>query len=280
MKIFLYARLVGLLILGSLWFSALRADTLDEFTVATWNMQGSSASSELKWDTHVRTLISGTGRIGVLLLQEAGLPPRSARRTSRVIHSPGIPIDEYEWDLGTSTRPSPHWIYHSRVDVGANRVNLAIVTQRRADDVIVLRPPTYISRPIIGVRFNGAAFFTTHALANGGSDALAIVRRVFDYFASQPPPVRSTQWLIGGDFNRSPDSLQRAIDPVPIVRTRVGIVSQNAPTQRSGGILDYFLVGSVDRLPLITSLASLLYSRLLGQLASDHYPVGLLRRSN
>ncbi|OSY75803.1 hypothetical protein B5Y32_07720 [Campylobacter jejuni] len=49
-------------------------------------------------------------------------------------------------------------IYYSRVDVGANRVNLAIV-----------------SRPIIGIRDGSDAFFNIYVLANEGTDVGAII---------------------------------------------------------------------------------------------------------
>lgn len=45
------------------------------------------------------------------------------------------------------------------MDVGANRVNLAIVSRVQADEVFVLPPPTVASRPIIGIRIGNDAFF-------------------------------------------------------------------------------------------------------------------------
>ncbi|EAI2873624.1 hypothetical protein GPD77_02470 [Campylobacter jejuni] len=55
--------------------------------------------------------------------------------------------------MRTLSRPDRVFIYYSRVDVEANRVNLAIV-----------------SRPIIGIRDGSDAFFNIYALANEGAD--------------------------------------------------------------------------------------------------------------
>nr|ART85727.1 CdtB210 [Aggregatibacter actinomycetemcomitans] len=94
---------------------------LSDFKVATWNLQGSSAVNESKWNINVRQLLSGEQGADILMVQEAGSLPSSAVRTSRVIQHGGTPIEEYTWNLGTRSRPNMVYIYYSRLDVGARR---------------------------------------------------------------------------------------------------------------------------------------------------------------
>ena len=131
---------------------------LSDFKVATWNLQGSNAPTENKWNTHVRQLVTGSGAVDILMVQEAGSIPSSATLTEREFRTPGIPMNEYIWNTGTNSRPQQLFIYFSRTDALSNRVNLAIVSNRRADEVIVLSPPTVASRPIIGIRIGNDVF--------------------------------------------------------------------------------------------------------------------------
>ncbi|EHC5911029.1 cytolethal distending toxin subunit B family protein, partial [Salmonella enterica subsp. enterica serovar Eastbourne] len=173
-----------------------------------WNLQGSSAAGENKWNINVRQLVTGTDGADILMVQEAGSVPATAMLTGRQIQpvGVGIPIDEYTWNLGTTRRPDIRYIYFSRVDVGANRVNLAIVSRQRAEQVFVIRPSTVASRPVIGISLVTDVFLTTHALASGGPDALAIVRTVNEFF--NQPSRRGYSWFLAGDFNRAPARLE------------------------------------------------------------------------
>lgn len=252
-------------------FSAYAA--LTDYKVATWNLQGSSAQSESKWNVNVRQMISGAGAVDVLMIQEAGSAPATSIDTGRVINSPGIPIRELTWNLGSNSRPQQVFIYFAQVDVFAGRVNLAIVSQRRADEVIVLPPPSTASRPIIGIRIGADAFFTVHALANRGVDSPAIINSVFNFFRnSHRPEIQATNWMIGGDFNRDPDTLRRAIETP--ARNNTVILSPSDPTQRSGGVLDYAVVGNAIAFTPPTLRAGLLFGERATQISSDHYPVG------
>ncbi|CZE49155.1 cytolethal distending toxin subunit B family protein [Campylobacter geochelonis] len=248
---------------------------IEDYSIATWNMQGSSASTESKWNVNIRQLISGNGSADILLVQEAGSLPISAQYTGTIVQpvGVGIPIDEFAWNLGTASRPNLVYIYYSRVDVGANRVNLAIVSRRRADEVIVLPPPTVASRPIIGIRLGNDAFFSTHALANGGTDAPAIVENVYRYFTNRS----NINWFIGGDFNRSPDSLSRALEPA--VRARVNVIFPSGATQNSGGTLDYGVAGNSSQGSFVSPAiaAILMLANMRSQITSDHVPVNFRR---
>ncbi|CUU68669.1 cytolethal distending toxin [Campylobacter hyointestinalis] len=262
------------LIVLLLCFSTLLAN-IEDYSIATWNMQGSSAATESKWNVNIRQLISGNSAADILLVQEAGSIPVSAVYTGTVVQpvGVGIPIDEFAWNLGTASRPNQVFIYYSRVDVGANRVNLAIVSRRRADEVIVLPPPTTASRPIIGIRLGNDVFFSVHALANGGTDAPAIVENVHRFFQNRP----EISWFIGGDFNREPNSLLRALEPT--VRSRVDIVSPSGATQNSGGTLDYGIAGNSATTSFVAPAiaAVLMLANMRSQITSDHVPVNFRR---
>lgn len=51
------------------------------------------------------------------MVQEAGRPPASAVDTGRIINSPGIPVRELTWNLGSNSRPQQVFIYFSQLDV-------------------------------------------------------------------------------------------------------------------------------------------------------------------
>ncbi len=68
-------------------------------------LQGSSAATESKWSVSVRQLVSGANPLDILMIQEAGTLPRTATPTGRHVQQGGTPIDEYEWELGTLSRP-------------------------------------------------------------------------------------------------------------------------------------------------------------------------------
>ncbi|ELH9512366.1 cytolethal distending toxin subunit B family protein [Salmonella enterica] len=244
---------------------------ISDYRVMTWNLQGSSASTESKWNVNVRQLLSGTSGVDILMVQEAGAIPTSAVPTGRHIQpfGVGIPIDEYTWNLGTTRRQDIRYIYYSRIDVGARRVNLAIVSRQRADNVYVLRPTTVASRPVIGIGLGNDVFLTAHAVASGGPDAAAIVRVTTNFF--RQPQMRHLSWFLAGDFNRAPDRLESDLMTEHLERF-VTVLAPTEPTQIGGGILDYGVI--VDRALYSQRVEA---SRNL-QLASDHYPVAFLAR--
>ncbi|QIM63024.1 cytolethal distending toxin subunit CdtB [Pasteurellaceae bacterium Orientalotternb1] len=274
----------SLFMLFALVFSPFVFATLDQYTVATWNLQGSSASNESKWNINVRQLITGQQSAGILMVQEAGSLPASARRTQRVIQpvGVGIPIEEYLWNLGTSRRPDFVYIYYSRLDVGANRVNLAIVSRARADEVFVVDSgvPVLQARPAIGIRIGNDVFFSAHALSSGGTDAPRLVQNVFNFFLEpEHPERRNMNWMLVGDFNRSPTSLQNALRQEPGVNNGTLIVAPTEPTHRSGNILDYAVIHNANQTQRQTTnvSASIMFNQMRSQIASDHFPVSFVK---
>lgn len=268
-----------LLILG---FSfTLSHAVIDDFKTATWNMQGSSASSEAKWSVSIRQMFSGASGIDILAVQEAGTLPQTARATGRTFDFNGtsVQVSEHIWNLGTSQRPSFVYIYYAPTDAGANRVNLALVSRMPADEVFLLPPPTTASRPMLGIRINNDAFFSIHALANGGVDASAIVHNI-DIFFQSSPTLASTNWIIMGDFNREPGELLSSFELALRLRTR--IITNSAITQVSARrTLDYAIVGNSNRAivpaPLPSITASTFFGGFRTHLASDHFPVTFRR---
>ena len=268
-----------LLILG---FSfTLSHAVIDDFKTATWNMQGSSASSEAKWSVSIRQMFSGASGIDILAVQEAGTLPQTARATGRTFDFNGtsVQVSEHIWNLGTSLRPSFVYIYYAPTDAGANRVNLALVSRMPADEVFLLPPPTTASRPMLGIRINNDAFFSIHALANGGVDASAIVHNI-DIFFQSSPTLASTNWIIMGDFNREPGELLSSFELALRLRTR--IITNSAITQVSARrTLDYAIVGNSNRAivpaPLPSITASTFFGGFRTHLASDHFPVTFRR---
>lgn len=250
---------------------------LEDYRVGTWNLQGSSAATESKWSVSVRQLIVGDDSLNVLAVQEAGAVPASAQRTGRQIQPGGTPVEEYIWQLGTSTRPRSVYIYYSNIDVGARRVNLAIVSDRMADEVIVVRQTSIapdVSRPALGIRIGNDVFFNIHALASGGGDASALVTAVHDHFSGMP----NVNWMILGDFNRDPASLRSGLPQRVDRNTR--IVFPGSPTHFSstgGRVLDYAVIGRTDTQSTAPSLPSiiafLMTATVRAHLTSDHFPV-------
>lgn len=267
-------------VFGAVLFSLSSYANLSDFKVATWNLQGSSAVNESKWNINVRQLLSGEQGADILMVQEAGSLPSSAVRTSRVIQHGGTPVEEYTWNLGTQSRPNVVYIYYSRLDVGANRVNLAIVSRRQADEVFVVHSDSSVlqSRPAIGIRIGTDVFFTVHALSTGGSDAVSLIRNIFTAFLA--PERRGYSWMVVGDFNRAPTNLEVALRQEPAVSENTIIVAPTEPTHRSGNILDYAILHDAH-LPRREQVrerigASLMLNQLRSQITSDHFPVSFV----
>lgn len=246
---------------------------LTDYKVVTWNLQGSSARTESKWDINIRQLISGAGAPNLVMVQEAGSPPSNAVDTGRLIGR-GIPVRELIWQLGTNSRPVQVFIYFASLDALGGRVNLAIVSRRQADDVYVIPGPSVASRPALGIRLGQDAFFTVHALANQGSDAGGLVDAVFNFFRNQTSPtLQATNWMVAGDFNRAPDRLRMQIEAPA---ERVQVLDPGVPTQRSGGTLDYAVIGNaVGALPAGLEASNAFNLQRSSQMASDHFPVGI-----
>lgn len=187
-----------------------------ELRLATWNMQGTSATAESKWRTRLLQLARVNDLVAV---QEAGTPPASAQLVTRldVLDQFGTVqvVEQYLWQAGTLARPEAYQVYF--LDVQRLRVNLALVLRAdvRVDvrevlliaDGVVESGSLPVARPALGVRLRrraaGATAFSEevtvynfHALSGGGSNAPRMLREVSWH--------TDTPYVLLGDFNRDP----------------------------------------------------------------------------
>jgi hypothetical protein len=169
----------------------------DSHHVATWNMQGASHSTENKWNTGVAQMIRDYRLVS---LQEAGAVPNSAKHT-RDYGVGGRTVKEYTWG-GTATRPGPY-IYWLETDAKGNRVNLAVVSANRAEDVDVVSGPY---RPALGIRIGTGYYFSVHASAgNGGGDAPTLLKNIDSAVSTHGKNDHASYtWYALGDYNREP----------------------------------------------------------------------------
>lgn len=251
----------------------------DDFKTATWNLQGASANTENKWNINVRQLISGENAVDILAIQEAGTPPSTATDTGRIIPTPGIPVRELVWNLSTNSRPEHVFIYFAPIDALGGRVNLALVSNRRADEVFLLRPVREGGRPLLGIRIDNDAFFTVHAIASRNNDAPDLVEEIYSFFRdSRNPQLQALNWMILGDFNREPAELERNLT-IP-TRTHSTVISPTAATQTSLRTLDYAVAGNALAFTPPNLQAGIVYGARRTQISSDHFPVGIFPRMN
>lgn len=93
-------------VFGILFYSGVKPviAAVTDYRIVTWNLQGSSAASESKWNINVRQLVSGSDGADILMIQEAGSLPLTAVQTPRQVQPVGIgiPINEYTWNNTTT----------------------------------------------------------------------------------------------------------------------------------------------------------------------------------
>lgn len=211
--------------------------------LATWNMQGGSASTENKWNTGVRNLMTQYG-LDLICLQECGQRPPSATEIMQV-----GPVYVYRWNRET--------LLYYPWDQGAHRCNLAIVIAMDPDeidpnDVYILPDATW--RPLLcyGAPGNGQSYVSMHAARYGG-DVEDLLNAAQEFFGE-------SGWIVAGDFNREPSKV--ASGPWNLCPPRTPTHPATNPTRR----LDYAARGSEDD-PVTGDVLNL-------QL-SDHLPVVL-----
>ncbi|HET6228512.1 MAG TPA: endonuclease/exonuclease/phosphatase family protein [Longimicrobiaceae bacterium] len=229
--------------------------------VTTWNMQGSNASTEVKWQTGVLNLMQSTypWRPDVICLQECGgAPPSGTLLFSAPFMSPAgvaTSVEVYAWG-GTQSRPAA-WVAFHQWDILGNRVNLAIVTRQGVPapgDVVLAWPaggPTW--RPVLGLRTGGAMVFSCHAISPGGADAPGLV-------AAAQGATGALQWVVAGDFNRVPDAF------APVGSVVCPATSPTYPATNPTSEYDF----------AIRSGAAAVNGAVLDLYLSDHLPVAYI----
>lgn len=298
----------------SLSFLAAHADVTD-YKLASWNMQGAQSGhgSNSKWVTGVAGMLNIDG-IDIVALQETGAAPPSAialpilagqhpEIVRRIPHAdtklditslaggsttrinPGgrgvepNKVREFILNLGSSTRPRDFYIYqfdNGRTDA-ASRINLALVSRVRADEVIIIPPMARgdNTRPTLGIRIGDDYFFSVHARAVGNNEAPQIIQFIDNYMTSTVQSNRPTAtWIVMGDYNRTSEALTTSLQaPIPRLTHPYQIASPNQATQQSNRTIDYAVMGRLNQggvgggvitVPLIAALLTY---------ASDHMAV-------
>jgi cytolethal distending toxin subunit B len=169
--------------------------------VATWNLQGASHSTEVKWDSGVAPMMSQNRLVA---LQEAGSVPDRARfwEDHSLTDSAGRQwtVREYNW-LGSDSRLG-YWIYWLETDPNGRRVNLALVSATHAADIDVVAGP---NRPGLGIRIGVDWYFSVHGSAgNHGGDVPTLLGNINNAVANKG----YDDWFALGDFNREPETLE------------------------------------------------------------------------
>lgn len=187
---------------------------------ATWNMQGGRD----RWSGAFQLSLFHN----VVALQEVpAVPPAGATPTRRTFGD----IVEFRWREGS--RATVRYLYMLIQDSR----HLGMITHQPVDDAAAI-PGNY--RDLLGVVTNGFLFASAHASANGGSDAVSLIRRAAQYAQQQ----QLGSWAVLGDFNRPPSQLLLANnhdDPNRNLPAGTRVYDTGRPTQRSGRELDYMV---------------------------------------
>ncbi|WP_171168253.1 endonuclease/exonuclease/phosphatase family protein [Streptomyces sp. I05A-00742] len=245
---------------------------------ATYNMQGSD--NGLRWNGEVGPL---TMHHEVVALQEVGNGPPAEPSQSRgtgvsipITHPfpAGLPgyVSHTRWEyrhhrrhvyyLQTdpqrdSTTGYDHWI--------GGRVNLAVVTHARADEVRVIENPLYNRneprneyryRRALGVRIGNTVYYNVHAR---GADVPGLLRGIRN--ATRP----GESWVMLGDFNLDIRNRtdRQARERSLRLRPEERLARTGRSTHQRGGELDYAITRGTPRFN----------AAIPGGRGSDHYPV-------
>ncbi|WP_336213279.1 endonuclease/exonuclease/phosphatase family protein [Nonomuraea sp. LPB2021202275-12-8] len=270
----------------------------DRRTVITWNMQGAGTTAaggyENKYTLGVQQLLVQNGA-DIALLQEAGAPPNGATHLrdipQNVFHrwDSTPPVREYRYG-GTASRP--RYLYWLHTDTATNtdtgRVNLAIATRTRAQQVFVARAGIDSGaegRPAVGVAIDGVVYFTLHALSGPGrgSDGPQVLRNIRTLMSTAGPGGTALPWIALGDYNRLPYSPGDGSPDRSLSTAVTGEFSVFAPQQpthptshspigdpMTDRVLDYAVVpvGGPTAHPGVMSV-----NRVSLMTLSDHFPV-------
>lgn len=220
-----------------------------DFRLASWNMQGANSDGENKWVNIVRGQMDN---YDIIALQESGAYPQASSEEN-LNPSPVSPIDneinvnQRVWHHGTLSRENDVYIYHVRNGNGNDRVSMAIVSRRPADEVIALGPVGGASRPILGIRRGNDYFFNIHAGAHQGNEVPPAVRAIENYMSDILERNSHATWIIMGDYNRDGTTIRRMLFPTPQnVRREFSIPNRNTHHSTSGNsrILDFAITGA------------------------------------
>jgi endonuclease/exonuclease/phosphatase family metal-dependent hydrolase len=236
------------------WTAAAQAVNNDGTSpFATYNMHGSD--NGLAWRAEIQRLVATNA---VVALQEAGSGPpipadphrsnyHAIRLTPNRAPFPSSVIQTV-WQGGPGG--SDRFVYFLQTDprrVGdtgqdtwdGGQMNLATVTDSRADEVRVLENPDYNpdpdapgnryrARPLLGLRFGNTWYWNTHAR---GHDVDGLLDQVRNFAATD-----HRNWVLVGDFNRNilNRSDRRAHDETLHLRNDETLLRTGQPTFVNG----------------------------------------------
>ncbi|WBB80371.1 hypothetical protein O7606_03040 [Micromonospora sp. WMMD882] len=243
-------------------------------TVLTWNMEGAGSGGDGGYQNKYSTVVGFLSQGGlVAALQEAGSPPAGsahemARHDQNVFQNHGVfpPVHEYYLGplLGEATRHL-YWLNTDTSNQGPNRVNLAIATAQRADEVIVVAGAAN-ARPALGVRIGQTVFFTVHGWSGSGNDMPTTLANVRAHMQANPGPNGPYEWIVLGDFNREPPGLRAALPA-----NQYGVMGPPSPTHPTWGPVSSYDYAVTD---FGNGAPRLLNARTQTTIVlSDHHPV-------
>ncbi|MEU1377858.1 ricin-type beta-trefoil lectin domain protein [Streptomyces triculaminicus] len=242
-----------------------------------YNMQGSD--NGLRWNGEVGPL---TMHHEVVALQESGNgPPPAAHQRHGVGESIRIPgpfpaglpdhVNHTVWRYRHHTRQ----VYFLQTDPQRDsatgrdrwrggRVNLAVVTHARADEVRIIENPLYNRdeprneyryRRALGVRIGNTVYYNVHAR---GADVAPLLRRI------RAATRAGENWVMVGDFNLDiRNRTNRQARESLHLRPDEQLARPNRSTHQRGGELDFAITRGTPRFN-----ADIPAGR-----SSDHYPV-------
>ncbi|MFI2369247.1 FG-GAP-like repeat-containing protein [Streptomyces sp. NPDC018833] len=246
------------------------AAPLDNTPLITHNLQGAQSSSEDDGTDHNKwqEIVGGYAEAAeIVAIQEAG--PADGPGNSQPVRNIMIPaLPQGQGDRGFVQQR--RWTYHRasyevyflQTDARGGqwtggRTNLALVTQRQADEVTAIPNPVAGGRPALGVRFGNDWYFTWHGRSMGPNqlnDSQQMVQAIAGWVNQVP----GRDWTVMADFNQEPG--QFGLPP----NTQAYRTGQ--PTHQSGRELDWAI--SSRRIPGHP------VRRMAGALP-DHYAVAI-----
>jgi GH18 family chitinase len=255
--------------------------TLGDRPAWTFNLQGTTSNGQSAWTNGVGSLLATPNAI--VAIQEAGpaAPPQpvgappaqiingqnlaalpagingvlpAAQEAQRVVHTQWVPQVGGAYDVYFLQTDQTGFNNPNPTELTRGRVNIAIVTPRPADQVVIIPNPLPAGRAALGVRLGTTWFFSLHALSGSGNDGPGLLRNIRSFLRAQPGGALGQQdALVLGDFNRVPTPANWT--PAQLGAGEDGeatpnseIVTQGSATQRSGNVLDYGIMVDLDRL--------------------------------